>query len=120
MAVAEPDWAKIVAVPVEIAVTSPLANTLAIPAFDELHVTLAPLMVAPFWSFTVAVSWDVSPSEVKLRLVAERVIEVATSVGVVGVLVGVLPPSPHAGSNNTDISARHLMRIMCGGDQYLR
>ncbi len=41
---------------------------------------------------TVADSWDVAPSEAKLRLASERVIEVATGVGV-GV-VGVVGESP--------------------------
>ena len=70
--------------------------------FDELHVTLAPLMVVPFWSLTVADSWAVAPSEVKLRLVAERVIDVATGVGVDA--VGLLsPPQLHNNSgNNTE------------------
>jgi hypothetical protein len=94
IALTEPDWAKTVALPKEIAVTSPLANTVATAGFDELHVTLAPLMVEPFWSLTVADSWDVAPSESKLRLVTERVIEVATGVGA-GVVVGVVGvPSP--------------------------
>jgi hypothetical protein len=64
------------------AVTSPLPNTVATAEFDELHVTVAPLIVAPFWSLTVADRWDVAPSEAKFRLVAERVIDVATGVGV--------------------------------------
>ena len=92
------------ALPVEIAVTSPLANTVAIPAFDELQVTLTPLIVAPFWSLTVAESWDVSPNEAKLKVVADSVIEVATGVGGVGGLVGVVPPSPHAASSSTTVS----------------
>jgi len=76
-------------------------------AEDELQVTLAPLIVASFWSLTVAESWEVSPSDEKLRLVAESVIEVATGVGGVGVvggLVGVVPPSPHAASKSTAVS----------------
>ena len=50
---------------------------------------------------TVAVSWEVSPSDEKLRLVADSVIEVATGVRGVGGLVGVVPPSPHARSKST-------------------
>ena len=38
---------------------------------------------------TVADSWDVAPSEATLRLVAKRVIEVATGVGVEVGAVGV-------------------------------
>ena len=69
--------------------------------FDELHVTLAPLMVVPFWSLTVADSWDVAPSEVKLRLASERVIEVATGVGVGVGAVGVSsPPQLHKSSES--------------------
>ena len=101
IALTEPDWAKTVALPREIAVTSPLANTVATAAFDELHVTLAPLIVAPFWSLTVAESWDVSPNEAKLKEVADSVIEVATGAGGVGGPVGVVPPSPHARSTST-------------------
>jgi hypothetical protein len=52
----EPEVAVIVAVPSATAVTKPVEDTVAMDAEDELHVTLAPLMVAPFWSWTVAVS----------------------------------------------------------------
>ena len=84
---AEPLVAVIVAVPVATAVTSPADDTVASVASDVAHVTVAPLIVAPFWSLTVAVICVVSPKEAKLRLVAESVIEVATGVGV-GVGVG--------------------------------
>ena len=48
---------------------------------------------------TVAEIWDVTPSEARLRLVTERVIEVATGVGVGA--VGVLsPPQLHKNSEN--------------------
>ena len=105
LAEAEPDVAVMVAEPLATEVTRPVEDTVATEALDELHVTKAPLMVALFWSLTVAVSWDVSPSEAKLRLVADSVIEVATGVGGgVGGLVGVLPPSPHATSTSTVIS----------------
>ncbi|SVB12617.1 uncharacterized protein METZ01_LOCUS165471, partial [marine metagenome] len=60
-------------------------DTVATAPSDVVHVTVAPLIVAPFWSFTVAEIWDVTPSEARLRLVTERVIKVATGVGVVGV-----------------------------------
>ena len=101
MADADPDVAVIVAVPSATEVTRPLEDTVATEALDELHETLAPLIVAPFWSFTVAESWEVSPSEAKLKLVADSVIEVATGAGGVGGLVGVVPPSPHARSKST-------------------
>ena len=90
--------AVIVAVPSATAVTRPDEETVATDAADELHVTLAPLIVAPFWSLTVAESWDVSPSDEKLKVVADSVIDVATGAGGVGGLVGVVPPSPHARS----------------------
>jgi len=64
-------------------------------------------IVTPFWSLTVADSWDVAPSEAKLRLASERVIEVATGVGVGVGVVGVLsPPQLHNNSeNNTEPNA---------------
>ena len=106
-AVADPDVAVIVAVPSATEGTRPAVETVATEALDELHDTLAPLIVAPFWSLTVAESWDVSPSDEKLRVVADSVIDVATGVGGVGVvggLVGVVPPSPHAASKSTAVS----------------
>ena len=90
---ADPAVAVMVAVPLATAVTSPEDDTVATDADDELHDTLAPLIVAPFWSLTVAESWEVSPSDEKLKLVNDSVIDVATGVGG---LVGVVPPSPHA------------------------
>ena len=89
-----------VAVPSATEVTRPVEETVATEAEDELHDTLAPLIVAPFWSLTVAESWDVSPSDEKLKVVADSVIEVATGVGGVGGLVGVVPPSPQAASKS--------------------
>ena len=101
---ADPEVAVIVAVPSATEVTRPLEDTVATDALDELHDTLAPLIVAPFWSLTVADSCCVAPKEAKLRVVADSVIDVATGVGGVGVvggLVGVVPPSPHAASKST-------------------
>ena len=88
-------------------VTRPVEDTVATDALDELQVTLAPLIVAPFWSLTVADSCCVAPKDAKLRVVADSVIEVATGVGGVGVvggLVGVVPPSPQARSKSTAVS----------------
>ena len=93
--------AVIVAVPSATEVTRPLEDTVATEALDELHDTLAPLIVAPFWSLTVADSCCVAPKDAKLRVVADSVIEVATGVGGVGGLVGVVPPSLHAASKST-------------------
>ena len=101
---ADPDVAVIVAVPSATEVTRPVEDTVATEALDELHDTLAPLIVAPFWSLTVADSCCVAPKDEKLKVVADSVFEVATGVGGVGVvggLVGVVPPSPHARSRST-------------------
>jgi hypothetical protein len=84
--------AVIVAVPSATEVTRPADDTVATAASDVVHVTVALAIVAPFWSLTVADSWDVTPSEARLRLVTERVIDVATGVGVGVGEVGV--PSP--------------------------
>ena len=89
---AEPEVAVIVAVPSATAVTSPADETVATAAADVAHVTVAPLIVAPFWSLTVAVSCVVTPNEAKHRLVDESVIDVATGVGVGVDAVGLLSP----------------------------
>ena len=108
VALTEPDVAVIVTVPFATAVTSPVDDTVATAASDVAHVTVALLIAAPFWSLTVADSWDVSPSVARLerlRLVIVRVIEVATGVGVGA--VGVLSP-PQLQSNretNTALTA---------------
>ena len=101
MADAEPEVAAMVADPLATPVTNPVEDTVATDALDELHVTLAPLIVAPFWSLTVAESCCVAPTDEKLKVVADSVIEVATGAGGVGGLVGVVPPSPHATSKST-------------------
>ena len=98
---ADPEVAVIVAVPSATEVTRPVEETVATDVLDELQVTLAPLIVAPVWSLTVADSCCVAPKDAKLRVVADSVIEVATGVGGVGGLVGVVPPSPHAASKST-------------------
>jgi len=82
VALTEPEVAVIVAVPFPAEVTRPATDTLATATSDVAHVTVALAIVAPFWSLTVAAIWDVAPRESKLRLVTERVIEVATGVGV--------------------------------------
>ena len=95
----EPDLAVIVAVPSATEVTSPADDTVATDDFDVAHVTVAPDIIAPFWSLTVADSGDVAPSEARLTLVGERVIEVATGVGV-GVVGESPPPQLHNNSEN--------------------
>ena len=61
-------------------------------------------------SQTVADSWDVAPSEARLRLVTERVIEVATEVGVGVGAVGVSSPPqlPKSSENNRALNATVL------------
>jgi hypothetical protein len=46
----------IVVVPSATEVTSPADETVATDELDVVHVTVAPAIVAPFWSLTVAVS----------------------------------------------------------------
>jgi hypothetical protein len=82
----------IVAVPSATEVTRPVDDTVAMASSDVAHVTAALAIVAPFWSLTVAEIWDVTPSEVRLTLVGERVIDVATGVGVGVDAVGLLSP----------------------------
>ena len=97
MIVADPD-------PTE--VTRP-ADTVATAMSELAHVTVALAIAAPFWSLTVADSCCCSPNEEKLRVVADSEIEVATGVGGVGVVVGVVgavPPSPQADSRSTAVS----------------
>jgi hypothetical protein len=94
----------IVTVPSATEVTSPADETVATAASDVAHVTVALAIVAPLWSLTVADSWDVTPSEARLRLVTERVTEVATGVGF-GVVVGPVglvssPPQLQRSSEN--------------------
>ena len=107
VSLAEPEVAVIVVVPAETAVTRPADDTVATDELDVAHVTVAPLIVAPFWSLTVEDSGNVAPTEVKLRLVAERVIEVATGVGVGVDAVGVSSPPqlPKNSENNKALNA---------------
>ena len=96
----------IVVVPLVTEVTRPEVETVATAASDVAHVTQALAIVAPFWSLTVADSWDVAPSKARLRLVTEMVIEVATGVGAVGVLS---PPQLHKNiENNRALNATVL------------
>ena len=57
VALADPEVAVTVADPFATAVTSPAEETVATAPADVDHDTLAPLIVAPFWSLTVADSW---------------------------------------------------------------
>ena len=78
VALADPDVAVMVAVPFPLAVTSPAAETVAIDALDELHVTAAPAITVPPASLTVGVIVAVSANDVKLRLSGDSVTDDAT------------------------------------------
>ncbi len=88
----------IVVVPLVTEVTRPEVETVATAASDVAHVTQALLIVAPFWSLTVAVSCDVSPNAPRLTLVGDTEIEVATGAGGT---TGAVVLSPHAVSKST-------------------
>jgi len=99
----------IVAVPSATEVTRPVLDTAATAVSDVVHVTVALAIIAPFWSLTVADSWAVAPSEARLRLVTERVIDVATAVGVGA--VGVLSPPQLHNSTTTAKTTRHPTQL---------
>ena len=106
VACADPDAAVIDAVPFATAVTRPADDTVATAAFDVAHVTVALAIVAPFWSLTVAVSWVVAVSEVKVSWESDNSTLVATGVGVevevpVPELGLVVVSPPHAVNNRT-------------------
>ena len=73
-----PEVAVIVTDPVAIEVTSPADETVATAALVEDHVTVAPDMVAPPASFTVAARVAVSPIDTKATEVGESVTLEAT------------------------------------------
>ena len=77
VALTEPDVAVIVAVPSATEVTSPADDTVAMDELDVVHVTVAPDMVLPTASFTVAVSCCVAPIDEKVKLVGASVIDAA-------------------------------------------
>ena len=66
-----------VAVPSATAVTRPADETVAIKAEDVAQVTSASEITVPPASVTVAAREAVSPIDVKLRFVGDRVIEAA-------------------------------------------
>ena len=109
----EPETARTEPVPLPTEVTSPEDETVATAASVVAHVTVAPLIVAPFWSLTVAESCCVAPTDEKLKEVGDTVIEVATGVGGVGVVVGgavgVLSP-PHARNRRAQASLMWRIR----------
>jgi len=71
----EPDVAVIVALPFATAVTSPADDTVATDELDVAHVTVAPDIVVPPASFTVATKDAVSSMDVNDRLVGDNVID---------------------------------------------
>ena len=113
VALADPEMAVIVSVPLVTAVTSPAAETVATPAADVDHDTLAPFIGAPFWSFTIAVSCCAAPViDEKLRSRGDSVIDVATGArGFVGV-VGEVAPSPPPQDKTSSASARRKYFIL--------
>ena len=62
----------IVAEPSATEVTRPVEDTVATAASDVAHVTVAPLIVSPFASVTVAVSRVVSANEANVRVEADN------------------------------------------------
>ena len=110
---ADPDVAVMVAVPSATAVTSPAAETVATDELDVTHVTVAPEMMFPPESLTVATRVAVSPADVKLRLVGARVTDWATWLTVTvavpladpDVAVMVAVPLPAAVTNPADETA---------------
>ena len=74
---AEADVAVIVAEPSATEVTRPANDTVATDEFDVAHETVAPLIVLPTASLTVAASVAVSESDANDRLVGESVIVAA-------------------------------------------
>jgi len=69
----EPDVAVMVELPSATAVTSPADDTVATDELDVAHVTVAPLIVLSFASFTVGTSVVVSPNDANDRLVGASV-----------------------------------------------
>ena len=74
---ADPDVAVMVAVPSATAVTSPAVETVATDELDVAHVTVAPEMMFPPASLTVATRVAAAPIELKVTLVGDSVTEAA-------------------------------------------
>jgi hypothetical protein len=71
VALADPEVAVIVSVPLVTAVTSPADDTVATVVSDEDHVTVAPEMAVPPASFTVGVIVIVSPKVVNVCVLGD-------------------------------------------------
>jgi hypothetical protein len=69
----EPEVAVIVSVPLATAVTSPADDTVAIVVSDDAHVTVAPEIVVPPASLTVAATVTVSPMDTRVFVLGESV-----------------------------------------------
>jgi hypothetical protein len=68
----------IVAVPSATEVTRPVDDTVATAVSGVVHVTVAPLIVSPFASVTVAVSVAVAPIDESDRIVGDSATAAAT------------------------------------------
>ncbi len=75
---ADPDVAVIVAVPSATDVTKPVDEIVATVSSRDAHVTVAPDILLPAASFTVATSVAVSANEAKLTVAGDSVTEAAT------------------------------------------
>ncbi len=75
---ADPDVAVIVAVPSATDVTKPVDEIVATVSSRDAHVTVAPDILLPTASFTVATSVAVSANEAKLTVAGDSVTEAAT------------------------------------------
>ena len=73
VAVSDPDVAVMVADPSATEVTSPADDTVATDELEVVQVTVAPDMVLPPLSFTVATMVTVSPTDVNVFDVGARV-----------------------------------------------
>ena len=73
VALTDPDVVVMVAVPSMTAVTRPADETVATEASDVAHAMLGFEITVPPASLTVATRVVVSPADVKLRLVGDRV-----------------------------------------------
>ena len=78
LALANPEVAVIVAVPLETEVTIPVSDTVAIAAFDDDHVTVGFEITLSPASLTVAVSCVVSPRALNVSDVSDSFTVAAT------------------------------------------
>ena len=105
--------AVVVASPFLIAVTSPVASTVATDSSLLLHDTFAPGIGWPLWSRTVVFSCTVCPSAASVALEGTTVTE--AGVGGVGVMTSAGPPSPQARSPASGAANTRPIHRMTGG-----